>query len=86
MPKTKTKTTFTATLTAKIGKTPITLLVPIDLAVMAQDDVDTVIHEIKTAASVQLDDLVRNIKYVIKNSKDLRIAYKAVVKAANTPD
>lgn len=84
MPKSKLKTTFTATFNTKVGKTPITILVPIDLATVSKDTINEIIDFVTTDAKSQLTDLASNAKWTFKNSKDLRVAHKAVVKASLT--
>jgi hypothetical protein len=81
MPKTNTK--FTAKFTAKLGKTPIEVSIPVDFANRPTDEVDAFIQNLQNQVSDQLSDLACNAKLKFDNQGDFKKQLKAAVKASS---
>lgn len=80
MPKTITK--FTAQFTTKLGKTPVEISIPIDLADATSEEISSLLESVSHQAQDRLQDLVNDAKFKFKNQADLKKAHKAAVKAA----
>jgi hypothetical protein len=79
MPKPKTK--FTATFTAKLGKTPITINLPVDFTATGVDSADMLAEDLAGVAADELQNLQENAILKLKNKADLKRAFKAYAKA-----
>lgn len=79
MPKIKNK--ITAQFVAKLGKTPITINLPIDLASASIDSFDDFVNGLDEQAVEQLQNLANDAKMALKNKGDVKRAFKAFAKA-----
>ena len=79
MPKIKSK--FVASFTAKLGKTPITINVPIDFSEASADDADSLAESLADDAVAELQNLQDNAILKLTNKADLKRAFKAYAKA-----
>jgi hypothetical protein len=79
MPKTNTK--FTAQFTTKLGKTPVEISIPVDLATATEEEIQNLIESVSSQAQEHLSDLASGAKLKFKNQGDLKKAHKAAVKA-----
>lgn len=79
MPKIKTK--FTAVFTAKLGKTPIEIHVPVDFMNRPTDEVNQFIENLGEQAQEQLADLAGCAKVKFANQSDFKKQLKTVLKA-----
>lgn len=81
MPKVSPK--FTAQFTTKLGKTPVTINLSVDLASAVTDGgtPEGLMDVLAEQASEQLHNLADNAKLKLKNAGDLKRAYKAYAKA-----
>ncbi len=77
----KTKTTFTAQFTTKLGKIPVEFSIPVDLATASTDEIETIVESVSNQAQEHLSDLVSGAKFKLKNQADLKKAFKAAAKA-----
>ena len=81
MPKVSPK--FTAQFTTKLGKTPVTINLSVDLASAVTDGgtPEGLMDVLTEQASEQLHKLADDAKLKLKNAGDLKRAYKAYAKA-----
>ena len=84
MPKTKTK--FTAQFTAKLGKTPIVINVPIDFAETSADSADELATLLAEDASLELQNLQENAILKLANKADLKRSFTEFAKAKAKAD
>lgn len=84
MPKISPK--FTAQFTTKLGKTPVIIVLPVDLAsaVAEGSSPESLMDVLAEQASEQLQHLADNAQFKLKNATDLKKAFKAF-KKANPP-
>lgn len=80
MPKVNPK--FIAQFTTKLGKTPVTINLNVDLATAAPGSTPEGLMDVLTEqASAQLHKLADDAKLKLKNAGDLKKAFKAFAKA-----
>lgn len=80
MPKVSPK--FTAQFTTKLGKTPVTINLSVDLAAAVPGSTpEGLMDVLAEQASEQLHNLADNAKLKLKNAGDLKKAFKAYAKA-----
>jgi hypothetical protein len=81
MPKVSPK--FTAQFTTKLGKTPVTINISVDLAaaVAGGGSAEGLMDVLTEQASEQLHKLTDDATFKLKNAGDLKKAYKAFAKA-----
>jgi hypothetical protein len=83
MPKIKTK--FTAQFTAKLGKTPVVINVPVDFTSTSVDDADSLAEVLADDAAQELQNMQENAILKLANKADLKRAFKAYAKANPPP-
>lgn len=82
MPKLKTK--FTAKFTAKLGRTPIEISIPLNLTDRTTDEAAKFIEDLTAKAQEQLSELAGGAKLKFDNQGDFKKQLKTVVKAQNS--
>jgi len=79
----KTKSTITAQFTTKIGKTPIIINLPVDLASALSEgrDPDASMDVLSELAAEQLQNLAGSAQLKLKNKAEYKRVFKAFAKA-----